>query len=63
MTQDFSAALTAAQAGSFDVLVVGKIDRLGRSLAHLLRVLDSLTSHGVGSPKGAVEARRFVPTL
>jgi DNA invertase Pin-like site-specific DNA recombinase len=36
------------QAGGFDVLMVWKIDRLGRSLSHLLTVLDRLAAHGVG---------------
>lgn len=38
--------LADAQAGRFDV-VVWKLDRLGRSLQHVLGVLDLLTSQGV----------------
>jgi DNA invertase Pin-like site-specific DNA recombinase len=37
-----------AQAGKLDLLAVWKLDRLGRSLQHVLGVLDQLTSQGVG---------------
>jgi DNA invertase Pin-like site-specific DNA recombinase len=37
-----------AQAGRLDLVVVWKLDRLGRSLQHVLGVLDQLTGHGVG---------------
>ncbi len=40
--------LAAAQAGDVDVVVVWKLDRLGRSLQHLLQISSSLTSWGVG---------------
>ena len=40
--------LADAQAGKFDLLAVWKLDRLGRSLPHLLTVLDQLASNGVG---------------
>ena len=40
--------LADAQAGRFDLLAVWKLDRLGRSLPHLLQVLDQLASNGVG---------------
>ena len=36
---------TAFRAG--DVLVVWKLDRLGRSLSHLVRILDDLKGRGV----------------
>jgi DNA invertase Pin-like site-specific DNA recombinase len=36
-----------ARAGRFQVLAVWKLDRLGRSLVHLLRVLDELTGLGI----------------
>jgi DNA invertase Pin-like site-specific DNA recombinase len=39
-------ALAAAKAG--DVLVVWKLDRLGRSLPHLVEVIDSLRAVGTG---------------
>ena len=39
--------LALAQAGKIDLLAVWKLDRLGRSLPHLLQVLDQLTSWGV----------------
>jgi DNA invertase Pin-like site-specific DNA recombinase len=32
----------------FEVLVVWRLDRLGRSLSHLIRLLDELTALGVG---------------
>ncbi len=41
-----SAAL--AQAGQGDVLVVWKLDRLGRSLPHLVQVINDLRKAGVG---------------
>jgi DNA invertase Pin-like site-specific DNA recombinase len=37
-----------AQAGSFDLVAVWKLDRLGRSLQHLLRLLAHLSDWGVG---------------
>src|SRR3954470_22263532 len=39
------ACLTVVRAG--DVLVVWKLDRLGRSLSHLVRILDDLKGRGV----------------
>ena len=39
--------LADAQAGKLDVVAVWKLDRLGRSLQHVLSVLDQLTAHGV----------------
>ena len=39
--------LADAQAGRFDLLAVWKLDRLGRSLPHLLQVLDQLAANGV----------------
>jgi len=39
--------LADAQAGSLDLVAVWKLDRLGRSLQHLLRTLDSLPGWGV----------------
>lgn len=39
--------LADAQAGRFDVVAVWKLDRLGRSLQHVLGVLDQLTGQGV----------------
>jgi len=40
--------LAEAQAGSFDVVLVWKMDRLARSLQHLLATLKDLTDWGVG---------------
>lgn len=40
--------MTDARLGKFDVLVVWKLDRLGRSLRHLLQLLDELTAINVG---------------
>ncbi len=40
--------MTAVRAGTLDALVVFKLDRLGRSLRHLLQVLDELREHEVG---------------
>ena len=40
--------LADAQRGRFDVVLVWKLDRLGRSLQHLLGVLDGLAGWGVG---------------
>ena len=39
--------LTDARRRRFDTLVVWKLDRLGRSLSHLVAILDDLTSRGV----------------
>lgn len=39
--------LADAQAGKLDVVLVWKLDRLGRSLQHVLAVLDALTGQGV----------------
>ena len=40
--------MASAQAGKLDLVVVWRLDRLGRSLAHLLRLLDQLQGWGVG---------------
>ena len=40
--------LDAARRGKLDVVAVWKLDRLGRSLQHLLQVIDELASLGVG---------------
>lgn len=40
--------LRDAQAGECDVVLVWKLDRMARSLQHLLRVLDDLRGWGVG---------------
>lgn len=37
-----------ARLGRFDLVAVWKLDRLGRSLQHLLRLLDDLQGFGVG---------------
>jgi DNA invertase Pin-like site-specific DNA recombinase len=37
-----------AQAGKLDIVVVVRLDRAGRSLAHLMRLLDQLHAWGVG---------------
>jgi len=37
-----------AQAGNFDLVAVWKLDRLGRSLQHLLRLISDLARWGVG---------------
>lgn len=42
------AMLEAGKAGEFDLLAVWRLDRLGRSLQHLLHVLDDLRNWGVG---------------
>ena len=45
-TPGLTRALAAAQSG--DVLVVWKLDRLGRSLPHLVEVINGLREAGVG---------------
>ena len=40
--------MDAARSGKLDLVCVWKLDRLGRSLQHLLQVLDELNSQGVG---------------
>jgi len=40
--------LKDAKAGRFDMLVVWKLDRLGRSVSHLLAMLDELRGYSVG---------------
>ncbi len=40
--------LDAARRGKIDLVVVWKLDRLGRSLQHLLQILDELQHLGVG---------------
>jgi DNA invertase Pin-like site-specific DNA recombinase len=40
--------LDSARRGKLDLVVVWKLDRLGRSLQHLLQVLDELQALGVG---------------
>ena len=40
--------LDEAKRGKLDIVVVWKLDRLGRSLQHLLQLLDDLQGHGVG---------------
>ena len=42
------AMMDAARLGKFDLVVVWKLDRLGRSLQHLLSLLDELQALGVG---------------
>ncbi len=42
------ALLADAQAGGFEVILVWKLDRLGRSLQHLLQILNDLGTYGVG---------------
>lgn len=42
------AMLDAARRGRIDLVVVWKLDRLGRSLQHLLQILDELQHLGVG---------------
>ena len=42
------AMLDAARRGKIDLVVVWKLDRLGRSLQHLLQILDELQHLGVG---------------
>jgi DNA invertase Pin-like site-specific DNA recombinase len=39
--------LVDARAGRFDILVVAKLDRLGRSAKHLLTILDELDGLGI----------------
>ncbi|OGX11714.1 MAG: hypothetical protein A2351_07100 [Omnitrophica bacterium RIFOXYB12_FULL_50_7] len=43
-----SQMMDAARSGKLDLIAVWKLDRLGRSLQHLLQVLDELAHHGVG---------------
>jgi DNA invertase Pin-like site-specific DNA recombinase len=40
--------MAGAQAGDFDLVAVWKLDRLGRSLQHLLRLISDLSRWGVG---------------
>lgn len=40
--------LVEIRAGRVDIVVVTKIDRLGRSLPHLALILEELRAHGVG---------------
>ncbi len=40
--------LASAEAGKLDLVLVWKIDRVGRSLSHLLQVIEQLTDLGVG---------------
>ena len=40
--------LDEARRGKLDLVAVWKLDRLGRSLQHLLQTLDQLQGHGVG---------------
>jgi DNA invertase Pin-like site-specific DNA recombinase len=42
------ALLKAARRRKFDAIVCWKLDRLGRSLAHLVTLLDEITSLGIG---------------
>ena len=39
--------LTDAGAGKFSVILVWKLDRLGRSLVHLVRLMDDFRRHGI----------------
>jgi DNA invertase Pin-like site-specific DNA recombinase len=39
--------LVAATAGEIDVILVAKLDRLGRSLLHLLELIERLDALGV----------------
>jgi DNA invertase Pin-like site-specific DNA recombinase len=43
---ELAAALRACRTG--DVLVVWKLDRLGRSMKHLVEIVDDLQQRGVG---------------
>ena len=43
-----AAMMEAVRAAEIDLVIVWKLDRLGRSLQHLLRVMDDLTAAGVG---------------
>jgi len=42
------AMMDLARRGKLDLVVVWKLDRLGRSIQHLLQILDELQAHGVG---------------
>ena len=41
------ALMAAVRAGKVERVIVFKLDRLGRSLPHLARILDELQRHGV----------------
>ena len=53
--------LAAATAGDIDVVLVAKLDRLGRSLLHLLELLEKMDALGCGCcrpPTGSTPAHR-----
>lgn len=43
----FNELLTAMRQNKFNTLVVTKLDRMGRSLQHLMRIIEELNSRGV----------------